>query len=280
MHRQCVSYNTSTHGNLISESNSTNSTADNDSAVTRNTTIFMRNNYTNVVEGRETNFLSSMRVQLTIVLNLTTTALRKMDVKAGSVLLDVQMTATTDKTNDIDQAHGKLASLLANGSLELTDLDGKKLDIPAQMNGQPTEEPKDYTSVIIGVTASSLGATILLVLWILWNNKKRKTIKPSRNNQIISDDDDLPQLRARKESSSAVVGTDVNADSHFLALTDPQMQWELFQQSFNKPGYVWHSQDLWTTTGNKMEWPEFIPEGQILSEPARYDEPDEESKHI
>lgn len=261
----------------MSESNATNSTLDIDGSVlTKNTTIYMRDNYTIVVEGRETEFLSSMRSQLTNVLNLTTTVLSKMNVKVGSILLDAQM---TDKVTDVEQAHGKLASLLANGSLELTDLEGKKLDIPAQKDGQPTGEPKDYTSVIIGVTASSLGATLLLVLWILWNNKKRKTIKPSRNNQV-SDDDDLPRLRPRKASSSAVVGTDDNADSHFLALTDPQMQWELFQQSFNKPGYVWHSQDLWTTADNKMDWPEFNPNSQTLPEPARYDEPDEESKHI
>ena len=76
------------------------------------------------------------------------------------------MTSTPEKAADLDQAHGRLASLLANGSLELTDLEGKKLDIPAQKDGQVIEQ-KDYTPVIIGVTASSLGATLLLVLWIL-----------------------------------------------------------------------------------------------------------------
>ena len=203
-----------------------------------------------------------------------------LKVKPGSILLDAQMTSTPEKAADLDQAHGRLASLLANGSLELTDLEGKKLDIPAQKDGQVIEQ-KDYTPVIIGVTASSLGATLLLVLWILWNNKKRKAIKPLRSSQVSAEDIRDRLHNIGKESPVAVVGAEsTNADSHFLALTDPQMQWDLFQQSFNKPGYVWHSQDLWTTMEDKIGWSELIPDAQTIPEPARYDEPDQESQHI
>ena len=277
MHRQCINYNrTDTHEGLSSESNSTASSLD-VSIASKNTTIYIRNNYTSVVEGRETEFLSSMRMQLTSVLDMAENVLMKVKVKPGSILLDTQITSTPDKAAVADRAHGKLASLLANGSLELMDLEGKKLDIPAQKDGQVTEQ-KDYTPVIIGVTASSLGDTLLLILWILWNNKKRKAMQPSRSNQV-SADDIRDHLRNRKETP--VPGAEpTDADSHFLALTDPQTQWDLFQQSFNKPGYVWHSQDLWTTTEDKIGWSEFIPEAQTIPQPARYDEPDHESQHI
>lgn len=249
-----------------------NATSKNETDPQRKTTIYINNDYETIV-GNGTQmlqFLSDISSQLLSILNTTDELVRiTVNARPGSIILDVNMTPVTPDLDDLTaQAHAALNSLLKRGTLMLKDLNGTMLTIPAQENGKPEDQIQDsYTTVIISVTAVSLGATLLLMFWILWNNKKQKGVQPLKDGQ-------------QDESWMGEKETNFQANeqrNHFLALGDPQIQWEIFQKSFDKPGYVWQTQDeLW------KDWPGILDVSGMKSTPlpARYEEPDPESKHI
>lgn len=226
--------------------------------VTKSITIRIMNNYSTVVEGSELEFQSLMINQLASLLAISTDAFTKMVARNGSILLEVEMTSSVNTTTDmINRAYTQLVSMLNNGSLVLTDLNGTVLDIPSQSNGVLSNETKTYTTIIISVTAASLGTTLLLVLWILWNNKNNKAIIPAVAHLERMNSQNM--FRSKLSSVDNLIGNNRETpNDHFSTFSDPQVQWEIFQKSFNKPGYVWQSQDeaVWAGVDHQVQWPQ------------------------
>lgn len=251
---------------------------DNSSTDNWTTTILMKNDYNTTVGNKKKQFLSSIQDQLVSILKTGNKVNLTLDARSGSILVDVKMAPALNSAvpnfTIVNETFIKLNTMLTQGSLNLTDLNGTVLSIPPQTNGTDSSD-QNYTTVIISVTAASLGATFLLMIWIMWNNKKKKGIQPltedfqEETNWIPGrDPDEITNPRDPR--------------NHFLALGDPQVQWEIFQKSFDKPGYVWQIQDgMWA----EKDWPAVldVPESQLTPiVPNRYDEPipDPESKHI
>lgn len=252
--------------------------ADNSSTNNWTITILMKNDYNTTVGSKKQQFLNKIQDQLVVILKTASKVNLTLDARPGSILVDVKMTPAGNSApvTHVNETYIKLNTLLAQGNLSLTDLNGTALTIPPQTNGTDSSSAdQNYTTVIISVTAASLGATFLLMIWIMWNNKKKKGIQPltedfqEETNWIPGrDPDEITNPRDPR--------------NHFLALGDPQVQWEIFQKSFDKPGYVWQIQDgMWA----EKDWPAVldVPESQLNPiVPNRYDEPipDPESKHI
>lgn len=241
-------------------------------------TILMKNDYNTTVGNKKKEFLSKIQDQLVSILKTGNKVNLTLDARPGSILVDVKMAPALNSAvpnfTIVNETFIKLNTMLTQGGLNLTDLNGTVLSIPPQTNGTDSSD-QNYTTVIISVTAASLGATFLLMIWIMWNNKKKKGIQPltedfqEETNWIPGrDPDEITNPRDPR--------------NHFLALGDPQVQWEIFQKSFDKPGYVWQIQDgMWA----EKDWPAVldVPESQLTPiVPNRYDEPipDPESKHI
>lgn len=245
----------------------------------KSATILMTNDYNVTIGNNKSEFISTIRKQLAKLLNLTEGTFTKMEAKPGSIILDLEMSPSPDEPAKVDQAAAKLSALLENGTLSLKDQNKNGLTIPPQANGQLIE-PKSYTTVILAVTGASLGITFLLMLWILWTNKKKQGVDP------LQEDRDDAWL---KNSEHVFGGSEPGSENGNIArngtglftLNDPQAQWDFFQKSFDKPGYVWN-----TGSGRDYEWPANInvdvPESKLAPNPARYEEPipDSESKHI
>lgn len=248
---------------------------------TKSIVIRMQNDFSAVVEGKVTEFESSMRKQLAEVLAISVEAFSKVKARNGSVLLDVEMTPPhPSRASEIDQAYSKLVTLLKNGSLVLSDLNGTQLSIPPQANGELVTNETN-TAIIISVTAASLGTTLLLILWILWNNKNNKAINPlaSHLERIGS----RSVLRTRLSTDNLIGNNRDIPNDQFAAFSDPQVQWEIFQKSFNKPGYVWHSQDegVWTGIDHQAPWPQLnAPDEESVPIPSYNPKAVKERKQI
>ena len=237
-------------------------------------------------EGGLLEFQSRVRTQLAQLLSVSEKVFTIIRARNGSILLDVEMSSPDPQMSDkVKQAHKELVSMLKNGSLVLTDLNGTKLDIPPQANGVLlSSEEKSYTTIIISVTAASLGTTLLLILWILWNNKNNKAINPLGNH--LDHLNNHSQFKAKLPIDnliSCTQGIRGNPNNDFATLTDPQVQWEFFQKSFNKPGYVWHSQDeaVWAGVNHQVQWPQLldVPDEESIPITNR-NNADKESKRI
>lgn len=210
-----------------------------------------------------------MRKQLAKQINATEQIFTKLIVRNGSILLDVEMASSLKITAlQVEESYKQLVSLLKNGSLVLTDLDGTQLEVPPQSNNEVlVTETKSYTTIIISVTAASLGTTLLLILWILWNNKNNKAIIPVANHLDRLSSHNV--FRTKLSADNLIGNKRETPNDHFSTFADPQVQWEIFQKSFNKPGYVWQSQDeaVWAGVDHQVQWPTL-------------DAPDEESAPI
>lgn len=226
--------------------------------VTKLITIRIMNNYSTIVEGSELEFQSHILNQLVSLLAVPKEAFTKIIARNGSILLDVEMTSSLNITAaEIDRAYTLLVSMLNNGSLALTDFNGTRLNIPSQTNGEiSSSETKTYTTIIISVTAASLGTTLLLILWILWNNKNNKAIIPVAAHLDRMNSHNM--FRSKLSVDNLIDNNRETSNDHFSTFADPQVQWEIFQKSFNKPGYVWQSQDeaVWAGVDHQVQWPQ------------------------
>lgn len=239
--------------------------------ITKSAIIRIMNSFKTIVEGSLSGFEQSMCVQLAKLLSIPESVITKMIVRNGSILLEVEMTpSSADAPDEVDQAHIKLASMLRNGTLVLTDLNGTKMDIPPQENGTLlVTETTSYSNIFIGVTAASLGSTFLLVFWVVWNLKKSKTINPIlAHSQRLNSHTIFISKQSRANLITGSPGLRQNTSNKLSTFAESQVQWDLFQQHFPaKPDYVWKSQDdvVWAGSDHQVRWPELL------------DAPDEES---
>lgn len=301
--RQCVAYNrTILPARLTDEGNGTSSVTTLSSlnssstqlatpeprssslpngASAKSVVVRIMNDFNTVVEGRVLEFETSVRNQLALLLAVPTSLFSKIRARNGSILVDVEMTPPLpNAANETEQAYSKLVSLLKNGSLILSDLNGTQMNIPPQTNGEVVTNETN-TAIIISVTAASLGTTLLLILWILWNNKNNKAINPLATH--------LERMGSRnmfgtRLSTDNLIGNNRDsANDQFAAFADPQVQWEIFQKSFNKPGYVWHSQEEGVFTGidPQAPWPQLnAPDEESVPIPKYNPKIDKERKQI
>ncbi len=244
---------------------------------TKSTKIRIMNSFDTVVEGRLLEFQLSMRFQLANSLNISESVFTRIIARNGSILLKVEMSPiSANMTVEVEQAHAKLASMLKQGSLVLTDLNNTKLDVPPQQNGQValTDETGGYSNIFIGVTAASLSSTFLLIFWVVWNLKKNKTINPmgSHSERLSSHSLFMTKQSTDNLGLESSPGLRRNSNNKFTTFAESQAQWEIFQQHFPaKSDYVWKSQSdeaVWAGIDHQVQWPQLL------------DAPDEESVPI
>ncbi|XP_057379164.1 uncharacterized protein LOC130701220 [Daphnia carinata] len=241
--------------------------------ITKSTLIRIMNSFKTTVDGRLSVFELSMCTQLAKLLGVSENVFTKMIVRNGSILLEIEMSPSlVDSPDAVDQAHVQLTSMLRNGTLVLTDLNGTKLDIPPQENGTLlANEAPIFSNIFIGVTAASLGSTFSLVLWVVWNLKKGKTINPIPHSERLNSHAIFINKQSKDNLIRGSSGLGQNQVSKLANFAESQVQWDLFQQHFpGKPDYVWksHEEVAWAGSDHQVRWPQLL------------DAPDEESVAI
>lgn len=218
--------------------------------------------------------MDGIRANLREIFNLTKQPIIDIYEKNGNISLNVMLKLPPTLMKTISES---LTLMLKNGSLELDGFNATKLNIPPQADGKVLiSDPKNYTTIIIGVTAASLGATFLLILWIIWNSKKSKAVIPEGVKRF---EGGLNVFSVQTTEVQPYHRQKIDSGTEFGGLTEARAQWDIFQKSFNKPAYIWRNQEaVWAGVTYKTNWPNEVPVKRNSDDLIR--EPDEESKRI
>lgn len=241
--------------------------------VMKNITIITQDDYVSIVGDRKDELVAGIRTNITEIFNLPKQPIIDIEGKSGNISINISLEVPASIILEISER-------LKNGSLVIYGLNGMKLNIPPQADGKIlANDTKNLTTIIIGVTAASLGATFLLILWIIWNSKNNKAVKP-HGTQFDGEGLNIFNLHESNEAQ-AYQQREADVETTFGGINEArvQVQWDIFQKSFNKPSYVWRNQEaVWAGVDYKVNW-QLDPSVKAIRNDV-VQEPDRESKRI